>query len=433
MRLKKISALLLCFALLAGVMTACNGNGDNDPPPRDTGTGTGSNNAGTNLSTTVELPAGFEGIDFSNGNIDFLMMHFKPFDSSPDARIELSEFAGAPAAKVTPAGTARPYIAIDACSLLGDRIGDVAALEVVMAVENPDGSFYAVSGEIIAHSGANRRATTDSWSIFMANRNPATIKMELGSERMVSGAYNMFIIRRIVDNALIYVDNEYHSGTASNIFITRIGFLDAAGNYLPVNADAGFNAPDGFNESAIRHIELGVEMGDLVDFDEDDEDFDPSVLPLIMNCINSDSQVGWLTNRTDGLASPYLIEDMAAAQQLVLEFATPPKGGMQIIWLGSGNGWSWNQQSVIPDGGLSGTSLTINLLDVFDDYHMQAGCTEENPQMKLLLGYFNYSVPCETPDCEGRCDAGCDRNSMMVTTQTVADLQLTRAYLVIAD
>jgi len=408
MKLAKFAALMLCIALFAGMLTACGEKEENN-------NGSGNDNPGNNISAgDFSLPAGFSGIDFSNGNIDFLMLHYKPFDSSPNAKLELGQWGGANAAKITPDGAAVPYIAIDACSLLGDRVTDVRAVEVIMAVENPDGTFHAVAGEIIAYSGADRTESKASWSVFLERTNPNTARMELknDNQHLVSGAYNMFIVKRADDSALIYnAQKEHVRGTASNLYILGIGFLDVGGNYLPVNADAKFNEPPRFNESSIRHIELGE-----------------------MNCINSANQSGWLTDETDGIASPYLIEDMSAAQQLVLEFATPPRGELQLIWLGSGNDWSWQQETVFPDGGINETSVTLNLHAIFGDFDK---AKHENydgdgiPQMKLILGYFNYSVPCDNCD-DGSCDL-CNRNGRVVTPQTVEDLQITRAYLVINE
>ncbi|MDR2532255.1 MAG: hypothetical protein LBC82_05365 [Oscillospiraceae bacterium] len=392
----KICAMLLAFALLTGILAACGDSAESSDTPKN-----------------------FEGIDFSNGNIDFLALHYKPFDSSPDAKLELAQWDGANAAKITPDGSARPYIAIDACSLLGDRISDVAVIEVLMGIENPDGTFHAVQGEILAYSGADRVESKSPWSVFIERANPNTLRMELESNRrMVSGEYNMFIIRRVEDSALKTAlrlvkeaenedeEDEYETidvGTASNLYILSIGFLDDAGNYLPVDADAKFNEPEGFNESSVRYIELGE-----------------------MNNINSPTQSGWLTDGTDNKESPYLSEDVSAAQQLVLEFASPPRGEIQIIWHGNGNGWAWREMVVNPGGDLTESTITINLTEMveYDEF-------KESEQIKLYIGYFGFSDPCTNCD-DASCDL-CNRNNMVVTSLTVADLGITRAYLVINE
>ncbi|MCL2697665.1 MAG: hypothetical protein FWE74_06260 [Oscillospiraceae bacterium] len=419
-KIPKLAALLLCLALFAGMMAACNGDKDENGKSENGNGGAASEGVS---GDSFALPGDFSGIDFSNGNTGFLMMHYKPFDSSPDAALELSEFKGAPAARITPVGTAVPYIAIDACSLLGDRIKDVASAEVYMGAQHPDGSFQAVAGEIIAVYGTDRLESKDPWSVFVESRNPNIARAELDSDkRMVSGAYNMFIIRRVDDSGIVMIDGEYIRGTASNLYIMGIGFKDDAGNWLPVNADAGFNAPDKFNQSSRREVELGVEMG--LDFGG-------------MNCANSsnpNNQVGWLTDGTDNTDSPYSIEDMAYAQQLVLEFAAPPRGKLEIIWLGSGNGWRWQQAEVIPDGGTDKNELTINLTQVFSDFDLAKHEDYDGdsiPQVKLLLAYFSYSIEC--PNCDdAECDE-CGNDGRVSFDQTIQDLQITRAYLVIHE
>jgi hypothetical protein len=402
-KLVKIGALLLSFALLTGVLAACGDKTDDPDKPAP--------------NPSSNIPENFQGIDFSNGNIDFLMLHYKPFDSSPDAKLELAQFEGMNAAKITPDGDAVPYVAIDACSLLGDRITDVRVLEVLMAVEHPD-QFYAVEGQILAYSGEARKESRGLWSIFLDSRNPNIARMELriDEQRFVEDAYNMFIINR-KGSGTSTGDTALNIGKAAgNLYILRIGFLDAAGNYLPVDADAKFNEPEGFNESSIRYIELGVDAEG-------------------MNNRNSDTQWGWLTDGTDGKESPYLAEDFAAAQQLVLEFTSPPRGQIQIIWHGSSNGWTWQELVVNPGGDLETTELIIDLTKMNDyDKFQEIEYDEDGEvttQIKMYLGYFGYSDPCTECD-DASCDL-CNRNNMVVTTLTVPDLNITRAYLVINE
>jgi hypothetical protein len=372
MKIAKICTLLLCFALLAGTFTAC-GNNDGAGTP-------------TPLPSADALPENFTGIDFSNGNIDFLMLHYKPFDASPGARLELAEFGGVNAAKITPDGDFVPYVAIDASSLLGERVTEVYAIEAVMAVENPGGTFQAVSGEILAYSGTGRAESKESWSVYLENRNPNIARMELKTpgQRFVPDSYNFFIINRKVDNAVSA------GSTAGNLYILRIGFLDEAGNYLPVDDSAKFNEPAGFNESLFSDYELPE-----------------------MNLRNSNFHQGWLTDGVDGKDSPYLVEDVSRAQKLVLEFTNPPTAGMQIVWQGDGDNWTWHEKNL--DEGevaalIDGNALTFSLPAHLINYEAFTVST----QLKLILGY--ESVDEETGD-----------------KSFIESLGITRAYLVLAE
>jgi hypothetical protein len=308
-----------------------------------------------------------------------------------------------------------------------------------MAVEHPDGNFYAVEGEIVAVNGRNRDESKSPWTIFLGNRNPNTATMELKSdESMVSGAYNMFIINRKGSGTSLG-DVALNSGkTAGNLYILRIGFLDGTGenaNYIPVDDSVSFNAPEGFNESSVRFVELGVGLeGDRPRFDDDMEELKANdieamwaiayELPRFMNGKNSENQWGWWTNETDGFMSPYLGKDVSLAQQLVLEFASPPPGTVQLIWMSDANSWDWTQEVIIEPG--SGeTMFTITLDSVFNNYSDWG----KSDQFKIFLGYFG--PPCDNCDGEGRCDAGCDRNAIL--PGTIPDLELTRAYFIINE
>jgi hypothetical protein len=420
MKFAKICAILLSFVLLAGIMTACNGEDDTDtpdtPPVNNNGTPDPDSNV-TPPAAVNELPAGFEGIDFADGNIGFLAMNYFHTDASANAKLELAQFGGSNAVKITPDGTANPYIAIDASSLLGDRITDVASIEVGMAVQH-SGGFHAVQGEIFAYYGnswAERREVKGPWSIFAEIRNPNAVRLELDSDkRMVSGAHNMFIIKRDTDNAIEEIltaaraiDNEgkllvsngeelikegkeeeddskieegealiaqasakfdeakakaaQAGGAAGTLYITYIGFKDDAGNYLPVNSGAGFSEPENFNEASFTIYELPE-----------------------MNLRNSNFHQGWLTDGVDSKESPYLAEDFSQAVFLVLEFTNNPTGSMQVVWQGNGDGWTWHQtDGVIGEDGIDELEIRIDLSQVLINYDAFKSST----QLKLIIGY----------------------------------------------
>ncbi|MCL2019076.1 MAG: hypothetical protein FWG70_04880 [Oscillospiraceae bacterium] len=346
MKTMKMIALFVCLLMFAGIFTACD----------DGGGGTGTT---PTSESAVRVDEKIEGIDFSNDNINFLSMYYKPADSSPDAMLELVDFRGGKAAKITPAAGSTPYVVIDAASLLGSRLSDVKTVEVGIAAENSDGTFYAVSGEIIVFRDWKQQEKSGAWSVYLDNRNPNIATMTL-DESFSAGEGNFFVINRRIDNAVVA------EKTPSNLYITKIGFLDAGGAYLPVNADAVFDVPEGFNDVG---EEIIIQLGE-------------------MNVINSPTQQGWLTNGTDGKESHLLGEEVSKAVTLVLEFDSPPEGEMQVIWLGDGNGWDWNQVAVIPEGGMDDTRIEVNLTTTFDDYEK----FKQSDQMKIFIGYYTDKI-----------------------------------------
>jgi hypothetical protein len=181
------------------------------------------------------------GIRFSNGKFGFLCVD----ESSPGAnkaRLSLADYQGAKAVRVKLSGSGVPYIAIDASGILAERVRDLREMLITIAVEHPDGEFYAVSGDIYAYSGTDRLESADPWSVYLPNKNPNIARAVLDGETeyFVPGAYNFFVLTRKVDNAL------GEGKEPCDLLITEIRFLDANGRDLPVNPDAGFNAPEGF-------------------------------------------------------------------------------------------------------------------------------------------------------------------------------------------
>lgn len=109
-------------------------------------------------------------------------------------------------------------------------------------------------------------------------------------------------------------------------------------------------------------------------------------LPVEPTLVNNSTQKGWCTDGTDDIATDLTMEQLAAAESLVLEFAEAPSGGMQFIWQGDGDGWGWNQtDQVIPDGGISDTTFTIDLAKTAKNYDALKSSTKA----KIILGYYS--------------------------------------------
>ncbi|MCL2124605.1 MAG: hypothetical protein FWH33_01290 [Oscillospiraceae bacterium] len=182
-------------------------------------------------------------IDFGNKNIAFL----RSYEASPDAvKVELSitgteETPPGMGALMAINNDGTMYIAADISSLLGDRVMELRAFEADIAVVNDHGDFYAVSGEIIALDAGGNTIAGGVWSVYLAEKNPNILRLEMPSA-VPQGPYNMMILSKTVDNA------SAAGLSQSNLIIYEMRFYDKDGALLPVNIDAGFNAPAGFGE-----------------------------------------------------------------------------------------------------------------------------------------------------------------------------------------
>ena len=188
-------------------------------------------------STGVTVESG-KGIDFEDGNSGFIVFDTVVAGSGAGS-VEVVDFNGSKAAKLvaddtsvgvdatgasTETPTATPYIAIDAGSLLGDKIADCKGIQMDLAVEYSDGSFSAVSGSIYAGNSAG--AESDTWSVYMAKGNPKTISMTMDSSEFSAEDANIFMVSLSTVGA--------PATEVPTIYIDNIIFLDADGNALEI-------------------------------------------------------------------------------------------------------------------------------------------------------------------------------------------------------
>lgn len=105
--------------------------------------------------------------------------------------------------------------------------------------------------------------------------------------------------------------------------------------------------------------------------------------------INSDTQKGWCTNGVDNITTALTIEQLTSAKTLILELSKAPTGGLQIIWQGDGDSWTWNQtDGVIPDAGSDQTKIEIDLASTLKNYEAFKAST----QVKVFLGYYSDNI-----------------------------------------
>ena len=191
---------------------------------------------------------GSSGVNFSDGRFSFLAVDESP-PGAAKIRLSLVDYGNGKAVRADMAGAGAPYIVIDASGLLGKKAAGLRVMEMTLALEREDGEFYAASGEIRAYSGKERSESSYSWSVYLPEKNPNTVRAVLeDGEYFIPGADNFFILTRKVDNAL-------EAGKdPSSFIIAAIRFFDATGNEMGVNSRAVFRAPEGFGQRDLSNL-----------------------------------------------------------------------------------------------------------------------------------------------------------------------------------
>lgn len=198
----------------------------------------------------VATAEGEVSVDFEDGNAGFAAV-FSGMANADASTLEVVEFNGSKALKVTNGSGKVPYVAIDAASLLGDKLADVASIEMSLGIENPDGKFFACSGNVIAWNGDKLDNGKQAWSVYMEKKNPKTATFGVSLSNDVAP---IFVVTLDTDAGV-------SKGAANaSLFIDDIKFLDADGNVIPADTSVSFVEPDGFGG--------GKDMSNLFYLDE---------------------------------------------------------------------------------------------------------------------------------------------------------------------
>ena len=186
---------------------------------------------------------GAPSLDFEDGNAGFVAV-YEGMANSADASVEIADFGGSKALKITNNNGKVPYIAFDVVSLLGEKAADVASVEMTMAIENPDGKFYACSGEMKLFVDGGLSKIARGWSVYMEKKNPKVASFTMDGEAFSADSAPAMVIT-------LNVDNGADKGAAPAVlYIDDIRFLDAEGNVIPADSSASFVAPEGFSGDA---------------------------------------------------------------------------------------------------------------------------------------------------------------------------------------
>ena len=182
-------------------------------------------------------------LDFEDGSAEFAAV-YEGLANSADVTLEVADFNGGKGLKITNENGKVPYVAFDVASLLGDKAGDVASVEMTMGIENPDGKFYACSGEMKLFVDGALSKTARGWSVYMEKKNPKVASFSMDGEVFSADAAPLMVISLTVDNGIA------KNAAPAVLYIDDVRFLDAEGNVIPADSTAAFSAPEGFGGGA---------------------------------------------------------------------------------------------------------------------------------------------------------------------------------------
>ena len=181
-------------------------------------------------------------LDFEDGNAAFVSV-YEGMANAASATVEVADYNGSKALKITNNDGKVPYIAFDVLSLLGEKAADVFCVEMTMGIENPDGKFYACSGDMKLFVSGELSKMARPWSVYMEKKNPKVAPFFMVGEQFSEDAPLMVVT--------LSVDNGAAKGaTPAVLYIDDIRFLDADGNVIPADSTAAFVEPEGFGGGA---------------------------------------------------------------------------------------------------------------------------------------------------------------------------------------
>ena len=259
MKAKKIMALFLASAMTLS-LAGCGGNSATTETAAET---TETEQA---AEEEAEAPAeeeesaqeaqGEVSIDFEDGVFGFVGSDKTVSSAADDSVFSVEDYNGSKALKVTPQGK-MPYVGIQADALLGDAISSLKTIEMTVGIENPDGDFYAESGNIYAFVGESNEKTNAEWSVYLEKGNPKTISYTLADGKSFT-AGNYIVVS-------LETDNGKADGKAqANMYIDNIVFKDADGKVLTADTSAEYVAAStGADRSNLCGLSGAVEFADF--------------------------------------------------------------------------------------------------------------------------------------------------------------------------
>jgi len=251
LKTKRLTALLL-VGILVFSLTACGGVEETAAPapeatPAPTTQPTPEPDSDSDSGSDSETRK--VSIDFEDGRMGFAVVYTMPPNADP-SELDIVEWNGSKALRITNVAGQLPYIAFDINRLLGSRIEEVTSIEMTVGVEH-QGGFSAVSGKLISWVGEDLEEISDTWSIFLQRVNPNKAVSTSVDGRFVAGADNILIFQMTTDNGPS--EGRGHA----TLYIDDISFLDSDGNALIAATIFDFIGPYGFGGADYSNL-IGV-------------------------------------------------------------------------------------------------------------------------------------------------------------------------------
>ncbi len=177
-------------------------------------------------------------IDFEDGQSAFVMMSTKA-RKADDSNVSVKDFNGSKALYVENVAGGEMYIGIDVDALLGDKVTEVASIQMDIGTQYADGSFSASAGNLYAYTGESLTENKlDAWSVYMENKNPKTVTFALKD-----GDGNPISFTAGNNNYIMLVKDDDTGVVPASMYLDNIAFIDANGNVLDADTSAVMEEP----------------------------------------------------------------------------------------------------------------------------------------------------------------------------------------------
>lgn len=182
-------------------------------------------------------------VDFEDGNFAFVKVR----SDGDKSNLSVTDFNGSKALYAENVDGSNMFIGINVSALLGDKVADLATINMDLGTASKGGEFNASSGVLYAYTGAdNEQVKVGPWSVYVETANPKTATFDVSGAGFVAGADNYIVISKETDNGDVPGD----------MYIDNIQLLDASGSLLTADTAAEFGDPANFGSSGVDRANL---------------------------------------------------------------------------------------------------------------------------------------------------------------------------------
>lgn len=234
MKAKKIAALLVAAAMTI-TMIGCGNDANTTSTTEPAATETPADSGNTTATDVPEVEGQGDlipvdaSLDFENGNDQIMGFVNKLIPGTNEGTYSIADFKGTKAVKMESNGN-NPCVAFDLGAILGDKIADVASIDLFIGTETGS-DFYAASGSLGVMAAGN--SYNEKWSVYLDTVNPKIANYKI-PDGVTLQAGDSFGVAITTDNCLD------KTGVPTIVYIDNLAFRDASGNLIEADADAVF-------------------------------------------------------------------------------------------------------------------------------------------------------------------------------------------------